>query len=102
MCRAAASVELAGVIMMVYPSGFARQPVAVVAHQDVGAGSGREVADRADLARRILLRGDWLRRQHEGDRDKCNPDCGSGRMCHFFPPDWADDPLTGPFLGSAK
>ena len=29
MCRAAASVELAGVIMMVYPSGFARATYSV-------------------------------------------------------------------------
>ena len=58
--------------------------------------------DRTDLARRILLRADGLRRQHERGRDKSNPDCASGRMCHFFPPDWFDDSLTGPFLGRAK
>src|SRR5258706_4662534 len=39
------------------------EPVAVVAHQDVGAGSGGEIADRADFARRILLRDGRQRRQ---------------------------------------
>jgi hypothetical protein len=43
-----------------------RKAVAVEAHDDVGAGARGEVADRADLARRVVLRRGGQREQEKG------------------------------------
>ena len=54
---------------MVELAGEPGELVAVVAHDDVGARAGREVADRADLARGVVLSRGGKREQRRDEKD---------------------------------